>query len=379
MNRTTTLMILLLSTVTAVIAVPKYETRVDYKLFVARPIDMAQDNNGDKNCWLGALLDAQARFRFEPIPNFHVTDFESIAHSYPDIAANSTPQEQEMVDAAVKMGCTHVFLSKFELLKGRTIHYSAEITAIQNRHTVASIEQDLPCDKFSASLDTALLMLVHKCGVTQTQELERFFQIPILGTNYKNARQLGELIEQYRFSTDHKVSVGRDYERLIEKDAYMLLANYFCAHYYFANRDFDKSAKYVKELLDLTPYYTSLNLLLVRSYRLCGRYQDALATATDCDRMRLRTTPYLLERALTYEGLGMRGPAITVFNQVLALDPNEPTALLALAKQRNNEGKAKDALVYVNRLLSIDNGNGKAFYERARSYFQLGQLTQSPS
>jgi tetratricopeptide (TPR) repeat protein len=348
-------------------------------LLSCRPIDAGAVNGQSKNQWLVALIDRQIRFKIEPVSALVAVDETALTAALPALHDYTAILDDNAFRAiAPKVGATHLLVQKFEVLQHeKAVNYYAEIVTTANRTTVAQTEKDIEFDRVSSGIDSCLAALLTQwCGPLST-ETDRFLHLPVTGASYRSVKELGELFLKEYDTTYSRKSLGQEYEKLIKKDPFMLLANYAGGLLFFQTKEYAKSSRYLKELLDLTPNQTALYLTLARSYRLSDRYNEALQIALLCEQSRLKTVPYLLEKALALEGLKQEGMAFPVHQQVLMLEPNQPVSLLFMARLRNNERKYDEGKACAEKLVRVDRENASGYYELGRAHFGKGNYSEA--
>jgi len=346
-------------------------------LLASRPVDVGSTQ--EKKQWIVAIIDRQVRFRLAPIASLAPLNDTMILREIPQLLNYTVPvTDASIITAAQKLGITHVLEQKFELINhDKTINYYAEIVESANSRVVTQVERDIPLDQLSTGIDSCLLQLLPRFGCVLSNEAVRFLTLPVTGTSLKNIKTLGELFCQEGDTTQNRNDISDDYEKLIKKDPFMLLANYSVGMLNFSLGRYDKSSKYIKELLDITPLYTSLYLTLARSYRLEGRFNEALAIALLCERNRLKTVPFLLEKAIALEALKQLGAAFSVYQQVLMLDQRDLTALLYMARIRNDELDFANAKKFAEKALSVDRNTSEGYLEMGRSLIGLNKYSEA--
>ncbi|HEX3020008.1 MAG TPA: tetratricopeptide repeat protein, partial [Chitinispirillaceae bacterium] len=325
-------------------------------------------------------LNQLTRFRLEPLKEVVTVPGNLIDSIIPQMSSPEVLVSDELCKkTAVRLRATHLLNQKFEISQQeKVLHYYVEITSSKSNQIVFNMEKDIPFDRIGPEIDTCLLTALKAIQPEMYPETERFFGLSMLSPNFKIVKQLGEV---YILESDKLKGLdnelAREYEKLIEKDPLLLLANYPCAMAFFRAKQYVKSAKYLKQLLDLTPIQSSLFITLAQSYRLAGQYQDALNVTLSCDRMRLRSIPFLLEKAMAFEGMNQRGSALNTYLQILTVNASQPQALLFLAQQRNNEANYTEGLQYADKLLIIEPSNGKAGFEKGRALSALGKYDEA--
>lgn len=348
-------------------------------LLPCRPIDAGATSGPSKYDWFIALLERQVRFRLSPLGQIALVDKATVKEALPALDDYSRFLEEEVFhDIAPKVNASHLLVQKFEAMsRQKSISYYAEIVTAGERRIVAQTEMDISYDNLSAGVDSCLMTLLSRFGVRFSSNAKRFMHLPVTGASYRSLKSLGELFLKEHDSTYSRKTLAHDYEKLIRKDPFMLLANHAAGKLFFGLRQYDKSAKYLKELLDLTPIHTSLYLTLIQSYRLARRYNEALKIALLCERNRLTTVPYLLEKALALEGLQQTGAAFSAHQQVLMLDAGQPVSLLFMAGLRNDEKKYSEGKSFAEKALKRAPENARTYYELGRSLMELKKYTEA--
>jgi tetratricopeptide (TPR) repeat protein len=348
-------------------------------LLPCRPIDAGAPDGKSKNQWLAALIDRQIRFKLEPVSGIRLANEATVEAALPALHNYRVfIDEREFAAIAPTCGATRILKQKFEFIDhGKTVNYYAEMVQLPAGATISQTERDIPADRISSGIDTCLSKLLSQAGIELTADASRFLLMPVTGASLRSVKELGEIIIREYDSTVNKKTLAFEYEKLSNHDPYMLLANYGGGMLYFGLKDYEKSAHYIKEVLDLSPNHPALYLTLARSYRLSGKYNEALQVAMACEQGRLRTVPFLLEKAYALEGLLQSQMAFSVYQQILMLDPKEPAALLFLARTRNDERNYAEGKLQAARLLSVDNGNALAHYEYGRALFGLGKYKEA--
>lgn len=349
-------------------------------LLPQRAIDAGAISEKSRNLWTIAVIDQLTRFRLEPLKEISTISKQTIDSLIPQMASiNAVISDDAFKRAALKIGATHLLSQKFEISQqDKILHYYIEIIVATNNKVIFNLESEIPLDHFAPGIDSCLMVALKNIQPKIFPETERFFQLSVLSPNFKNVKQLGDL---YILENDNSKAgnsdIAREYEKLIERDPLLLLANYSCGLAFFRAKQYQKAASYLKQLLDLTPIHTSLFITLAQSYRLAGQYQDALNVTLNCDRMRLRSIPFLIEKALAFEGMNQRGSALNTYLQILTVDPEQPQALLFLSQQRNNEANYNEGLKYAEKLLAVSPSDGKANFERGRALCALGKYDEA--
>lgn len=349
-------------------------------LFALKPIDAGATDQKSRNVWTIAVIDQLTRFRLEPLREIITVPKSVLDSLIPEMVSPETVVSNDTYrKIANRLKCTHLLSQKFEISQQeKKLQYYIEIINAKNNQLMFTLEKEIPLEHFAPGIDSCILAAVKTIQPKVLPETERFFQLSVLSPHFKNVKQLGELyILEKGKQKGNDLELAKEYEKLVERDPLLLLANHSCALAYFRGKQYVKAANYLKQLLDLTPIHYSLFITLAQSYRLAGQYQEALNVTLKCDRMRLRGIPFLLEKAMAFEGLNQRGSALNTYLQILTINSNQPQALLFLAQQRNNEANYNEGLQYAEKLLSKEPSNGKASFEKGRALCALGKYDEA--
>jgi tetratricopeptide (TPR) repeat protein len=366
----------LLTMVFGLYAETVYQNRIVESIIISRPIDVGSESK-NQEVWVSALLDRLLRFRLEPLPEIHVARTEELLQIIPDINNFSIPiAEKTFIEAAPQVKCKNILFTRFELLqKTKSLRLYAEVQSIDDQKILAQEEMDISFDSLATGIDTCITLLVKRINKNASATTLRFLEIPLLSNNYKSLHRLGEL-----FIEDQKTTPAilfKEYEKLVEKDPRMLLAYHNCARNAFLSGNYNKSAQYCKELLDLAPLHTELYYPLAQSYRLAGRFNEGLSTIALCEKLHLKSVSMLIEKALDYEGLDQRGFAMSIHQQILSVDSLNPGSLLFLAREKNKAAQYQEALQLIQKLIKVSPANGFAFFEQSKCLSALKEYDKS--
>ena len=352
------------------VAVAKNAPEPQISIVITKPVDAAMADDPQSR-WGVALIDRFVRFRLEPLKGIKVISEEQMGKWIPSMGRiEGVVSDAQYESVAEKGRATHFLNQKFEYSqREKTLFYYVEVVRRSDRQVVASSDRSIPAEKIYSGIDSSLVSVLNHLKVERSQQVNRFFQIPVVGKNFKLIKQLGDvLLKEKSGSSPGDAVLGKEYEKIIQKDPLMLLANYSCGQAFFRAGKYDKSAKYLKELLDLIPMHSDLFLMLTKSYRLSGRYEDALNVIAGYERNQKLDVEFLVERALAYEGAGHDSYAFKVHTQVLALNPKQSQSLHFMARQKNKASRFKEAFEYANKMVVSDPGNGYGYFERGKSF-----------
>ncbi len=364
--------IVVLLYVIALFAAPKRDAKPTLSILPALAVDNSPQK--DKNKWAIAFIDLYLRFRLEPLKEIAVIPHDIIYKYIPSVATYSSNSETDYYTAAQKIGSAYILLPQFEITKNKSISLYMDILSVQGRTLIASLEKDIPLDQIPQNLDSLLIKMFNEIKCPLSAQSSRYFEISIAGTNYRSLKQLGEILYETvkpDHPSDEKIAIM--YEKCIQKDPTLLLAHYPCAQAFKRAGQFDKSAKYLKELLDLTPIHSSLFISLSESCRLSGKINDAYTVSSKFDQMGLVSIPFLYEKAKVLESLKQNSNAFKIYYKILQSNPKHKESLLFCARYYNNDAKYGTSLPFADALIKVDSTDGNAYFERARSLLSLGK------
>ena len=365
--------LLLLSLSVTLSAAQKKEIKPVFTLLQALPVDLSSQK--EKTKWAVAFFDTYFRFRLEPLKEISAAPHDSIYKYIPTLASFSPATENIYYTTAKKTGCAHVLVSKFEITKNKTVMMSLDIISVQTKTSLVSLDREFSIDQIPENLDSMLLKIfpLIKCPLSPLST--RFFQIKIAGPNIKSIKQLGEIIYDEKSMNHPPLSKSiSDYEKCVQKDPTLLIAHYPLSEACVKTGQYEKAAKYLKELLDLAPIHYELFIMLSDAYRNCNKQNEAYAIVAKFDAMGLSSIPYLFEKAKVFEALKQNTNAYKIYYQILQKNPKHQEGLLFCARFYNSDAKYSSALPFADALIKIDSLNGSGYFERGKSLLGLGKV-----
>ncbi|MBN1602650.1 MAG: tetratricopeptide repeat protein [Chitinispirillaceae bacterium] len=353
-----------------------FQNRAVESIIISRPVDVGTETK-NQDLWAVALFDRLLRFKLEPLPEIRIAKADEIIKVIPDL--NNFSKEisgKDFLKAAQELKCKNIMTTRFEVLaKIKSIRLYSEIQSISDHKILAQEEKDISFDSIASGIDTCISLMVKRLIAGASASTLRSLEIPLLSNNYRSLRKLGEVFIEEHSSPSEKNF--KEYEKIIEKDPHMLLAYYYCAQNALRSESYDKASKYYKELLDLAPLHTEIFYPLAQSYRLAGRFNEALNTIALSEQRQVKSVDLLVEKALNFEGLDQRGYAMSIHQQILSLDSLQGGSLLFLAREKNNAAQHQDALKLIRKLIKVTPGNGLAYLELSKSLSALKEYDKS--
>ena len=100
---------------------------------------------------------------------------------------------------AEKGRATHFLNQKFEYSqREKTLFYYVEVVRRSDRQVVASSDRSIPAEKIYSGIDSSLVSVLNHLKVERSQQVNRFFHIPVVGKNFKLIKQLGDVLLKER-------------------------------------------------------------------------------------------------------------------------------------------------------------------------------------
>jgi tetratricopeptide (TPR) repeat protein len=137
--------------------------------------------------------------------------------------------------------------------------------------------------------------------------------------------------------------------KLLEKDQDNPAAPLEMARIYLVRRQYEGVKAAVAKIPADSPDHAQGLLLLVRAYRMEQRYPEALGALAPLEG-KIPPADYLMEKARTLEAMGDKG-AITLYQEIINLDPGSQAAKVARARQTRTRGNVGAAYKELARAL----------------------------
>ena len=353
---------------------PKAE-KVTFLLGRAVDASMSSDDK-----WMAGVIEAVMEFKCAAIDGFVLVDQNELRKNVPaHHNLSKVPSESDYFDAAKKLKADYIGIQKFEISpRDKSVFYYMEIISVEKRKMLTTIEREFKLNSIGVALDEILDLLLKEFKLSTPRELARFIKLPAVGQDYKTLKQLGECILSERFSKGgDSAKIADEYRKVCEKDRSMLVGFYRAGHFFEAvGKPGDASEAFNILFLALPEYYP-VYIPLCRNFRKSRRFEDAVRIAMLGEQRGIKHAELISEKALAYEGMGKKADAENAYKQILAVDPEDPYALLFYARKNNDDGKAKEALGYSERLIKGNKELGPAYMEYGRSLMLLSKTEEA--
>ncbi|MDO5576091.1 MAG: tetratricopeptide repeat protein, partial [Fibrobacter sp.] len=360
---------------TVVSAPEQPKTPKNVVFLMGRPVD-ASVASADK--WLSALIEAIFEFKFAPVKGFTMIEHEDIRKYVPDHSdLFKTPSNAAYFDAAAKLKADYVGIQKFEVA-GKDVFYYLEITSVKDHQMAGTVELDFKAAELGGGLDRIIEMILKELNVTPQKELGRFLRMPSIGNKIRNVKRLGDVIISERFAKGmDPQGIAQEYRAVCDADPSLLVGFYRAGKFFEAIGKPNEASQAFNLLFMSLPEYLPIYIPLARNFRNAGQYESAVRIAMLGEQRGIKSTELVSEKAMAFEKLGKPEEAEKAYKTILENDPDDQFALLYYARKNNNEGKAKDALEYSQKLLKLGWQAGLANMERGRSLVLLSQKTDA--
>jgi tetratricopeptide (TPR) repeat protein len=352
------------------------KTTYPVSMLIGRAVNVS---SGPENKWVPALIEAAFEYKFSAIEGITIVepdDVSRLVNGHHDF--QKSPQQADYIQAAKRMNISYFLDQKYELTRDKMIYYYAEVVSVKDGKLFNTVEKSFKADQFGTAIDELVGLIMVSFNITPQKELARFVRLPVVGANYKNISQLGELIvrERYEKSIDSS-KLADDYRILCEKDRSLLLG-YFRAGLFFEVIGRYADATEALNILFMTiPEYTPVYVPLVRNFRKAKRYDEAIRIALLGQKKGIKSSELSSELAIAYTSAGKKREAEEVFKSIMSSDPQDPFALLFYARKKNDEGNGSEALEYAERLLKMNAERGWAQIERGRALMLLSRKDEA--
>jgi tetratricopeptide (TPR) repeat protein len=345
-------------------------------IVMSRPVNVA---SGTENKWVPALIEASFEFKFAAINGITFVqprDLARLVKGHHDF--QKAPQQSDYIEAAKRLGISYLLDQKYELSRDKMIYYYAEIISVNDGKLFTTVEKSFKADQFGASIDEIVGLIMVAFNITPQKELARFVRLPVVGSNYKNISQLGDLIVRECFEQNADSSkLADEYRVLCEKDRSLLLGYYRAGLFFETIGRYADATEALNILFMTIPEYTPVYVPLVRNFRKAKRFDDAIRIALLGQKKGIESSELSSELAIAYTAAGKKREAEDIFRSIMSSDPQDPFALLFYARKKNDEGNGSEALAYADRLLKMNTERGWAQVERGRALMQLSRKEEA--
>lgn len=321
--------------------------------------------------WLGVLIESVLEFKCRNISGLDYISIDQAILKTSDLKTEKILTDQNYSDIAKRLNVNFIGKAKYELSPNKNVFYYLEIISTQ-KNTSIVVDREFKLDKIGSELDVITNEILQSLKLNPSSDLVRFLKFPIVSSDSRNLRLLGEsmLIEQNASSGDVSKLID-NYRIICSKDRTMLLA-FWQAGFLFEKAGYITEAlEAFKNVYHTFPEYDPAYVAVSRLNRKANRPQDAFQVIAKGEQRNENNTELLVEKALLLQATDKKYLAEATFKKILSADPDNDIALLQYAKMCNDEGRAAEAVELCNRYFKTKSESADIFFELGRGLISL--------
>ncbi len=334
-----------------------------------------------KNRWFSVVADHYIRFRFELMKAEHIfvpqrqvsKALEGRDHY------GVTLSQDDLFTAAKQVKATHLVIQNYFFDKSKNQYsYFVEITNLSDKSITLEFDQSFPFSEIENNLRDLSDQIVKTFKVKPHSSSEKVLTRAALSTNFETLKSYGLSVTQNLKNIDEKTA--KKLVKVIEKDPTLAFATYAVAIYYEKQKDCLSAGRYYNQLILRNGfYYPDFYILASKNYRLCQSMDKANRVLKLAEQKGVATPQIYLEQGKIYERLNKHAEANRVYAELLKRNPNQPDALLYVAKKHRESKSYKKAMDLLNRLINTKKSTipGDAYLELAENLLKLKRNSEA--
>lgn len=338
-------------------------------LLLARAVE-ASAMGAVANAWFSALTESHYRLRLQPLDGIEVPAVDKLREAVPGFENYGRSVAQEtLLNSARSLGATHIMTHNYEIdAEQGSVYYYVEVFTAENNDIVLTFEKSFPLGTLGENLDACVQSLLEKLGITIPAKLAKTMKTPLLSGDPRNLQMLGTAIFEAQELPPARAAEG--FLKVTQRDPKMALAHYEAAQRFAQIPDYTKTAQMLDHLVVQRNFgYPELYAQLSKYYRLGKSYERALHVISRAEKEGWNTLEIALEKAQILEKTGNTAKAVEAYEQVLSIDPDQPDALLLMARRNRLDKKYAAAAAKADRLIKQGHHQGEAYREKGLALF----------
>ncbi len=324
-----------------------------------------------QNDWFSALSEAYYYFRFDPLETVKIIPRKkySKALSPTDIFGVSV-SEVDIFQAARELDATHVLIHTYDMdPTENVINYYLEVLTI-NKKVVVTFDESFPLQDVEKNLEACSKQIIKKLKITPSSKIAPLLTKPILVTDHNVLMEFGKALVEAGDKANEKDA--KKLLRISDNNIGLALATYKAAYAFKDIGDCDNAAKlFNRVILRNRLPYSNIYLQASINYRKCQSFDDAERVLSHAETNGISSHGLLVEKALILEKFKRVTEARKIYDRILKTDPDQPDALLFLARQERQAGSYEKSLDYLDRYIKLSDNPGPAYLEMGLCYVAM--------
>ena len=354
------------------------QTKPKIKILISRAGE-ASSAGQVQNGWFSALSEAYYYFRFDPLETVKIIPRKKYSNtlSTTDIFGVSV-SEVDIFHAARELDATHVLIHTYDLDPTENIfNYYLEVLTVDKKVVVTFDESFAPGD-IEKNLDACTKQIIKNLLITPSSKIADLLTKPILVSAPNILMELGNTLVEAGDKANEKDA--KKLLKISDDNIGFALATYRAAQAFKDIGDCDNAAKlFNRVMLRNRLPYSEIYLQAAMNYRKCQSYDEAEKILSLAESNGISTHDLLVEKALILEKFKRVTEARNIYDKIILADPDQPDALLFLARQQRESGSYKKSLEYLNRYIKLSDNPGPAYIEMGLCYVAMKNNSQALS
>jgi len=303
------------------------------------------------NSWFSAISENYFYLQLEPIQKCEIIsreDYEGRLGKI-DIYGLTIP-EDKIINAAKKLKADYVIIHTYDLM-GDEVNYLLEVISTKNKSVVMTFDKSFSTVGIDPNLKECTNQIIKKLNITPSGKLQEILKRSVLSTDPNNLKEAGKLL-----AAPEKDALQKNIKKIqkvIDKDPTFALAVYAAARAYESLNNCDQAARLYNQLILRNGlYYPKLYVSAANNYITCQSYDRALRVLTQAAQKGWKTPELMMMQARILEKKNKRAEAFKLFREIYEMDPNQPDALLFMARQQRENGSFEKALELAGNLIN---------------------------
>ena len=346
-------------------------------LLMARPVE-ASAMGVVANAWFSALVDEYYWLRLQPVEECDMVPQDRLRSTISDYANFGRSVSQgDLLNAARTLGASHILTHTYEVTpKDGSVYYYLELIGVAGNSVVMTYENNFPLADLGKNLDEAVGKVLAKLGIKVSAQIDKALKAPLVSNDPKGLQALGTAA--FESEEVEAAKAVQEYVKITAKDPRMGLAFYEAAQRFAAINDYAQAAQMLDNfMVQCNISYPALYAQVSKYYRLNQSNERALHTITKAEKEGWSTLTLALEKAQILEKMGKTAEAQAAYERVLSIDPDQPQALLLMARRDRIEKRYGEAIAKAERLIKQNRNVTEAMREKGLAQAAQKQFPQA--
>ncbi|MFP4012690.1 MAG: tetratricopeptide repeat protein [Chitinispirillaceae bacterium] len=341
-----------------------------YKILISRPI-YAPYNQETETKWISAIGEMFFHYKVGSFPRtyaFTPGQIDDVLPNYRDYSKRISLQAY--VDAAKKLGATHLLYQEYEPQGKKNVRYAVELLSLVQNGSVIKVNQTFKISDFEKGLNSCLAPVAQAMDPAASSTTA--FSQNMFGKNVKNMKRFGNtLAEEGIFNEKSASATLSSIEKMVKKNSKHIGYRYSAAAIAARAGKYDKAIDHMDAVIAKSGDYPALHLSMASYYRNAERYSEALNATQIASKSSSLATPVARQRAMIYQKQGKLDQASQEYNSILQSGEADGNIYFRLALLSIQMGKIEESNDYIRKAedagLTLDQSEniqlGKAYAE----------------